>query len=194
MIGTDGGHVRLMVRTTALITLILVTSGCSQKQTANEALDQALKASGQIRKDIAKFAGTVTIDGRPPEFDKSKVLVVMLYDPQKPPSPGKVPPLAARCGKNGNFAFNTYETDDGVPVGKYVLLFGVFGTSMRGFVGPDGLKNLYNDPDKNRENPDFNLDIAPPGKVDWAFNLDFETKEPVKTPGPNSITAIKVAR
>ena len=53
-------------------------------------------------------------------------------------------------------------------------------TNGRGYVGPDQLKNLYNDPDTNGQNPDFRIEHKPPGKKDYHFDLAVAGKEPAQ--------------
>jgi hypothetical protein len=137
----------------------------------------------------AKFAGKVTVDGQKPVLERGESLVVILYDPQKPPPNRQTMPRSARCRPDGSFAFNTYGTDDGAPAGNYIVLFAVLKPSKAGFRGPDGLKNLYNDPEKNDKAPEYHVDLKPPGKMDWSFDLAVAGKE-AATPGPHSVTGI----
>src|SRR6202034_1383170 len=54
-----------------------------------------------------------------------------------------------------------------LPPGKFVMLFAQLGYNPRmGFFGPDGLKNLYNDPDVNSQKPEFLIDHQAPGRTD----------------------------
>ena len=46
-------------------------------------------------------------------------------------------------------------------------------------MGPDGLKNLYSDPEKNKNEKEFNIEVAEPGKGDYEFNLSIAGKEGV---------------
>jgi hypothetical protein len=52
------------------------------------------------------------------------------------------------------------------------------------------LKNLYNDPEKNANVPEFNIEHKPPGKRDYAFELNVVGEEPVLNPSPKSLVAI----
>jgi hypothetical protein len=54
---------------------------------------------------------------------------------------------------------------------------------------PDGLKNLYNDPEKNKDIPEFMVDLAEPGRDDYQFNLTVAGKEPAR-PGRYSATVV----
>jgi hypothetical protein len=104
-----------------------------------------------------------------------------------------VPPanrLFVECTPTGEFSFSTYGTSDGVPAGKYVITVGQYlYTKKAGYSGPDGFKNLYNDPDKNAKNPEFAIDHQSPGKTDYLLNLNLAGQE-AATPGPNSIKEI----
>lgn len=173
-----------------LVVLALTIAGCGRRESADQSLDRALQESNRTREATAKFGGKVTIDGQKPALERGQSLVVILYDPKKPPENHQILPRAARCRPDGSFAFNTYGTDDGAPVGNYILLFAVLKPDKHGYRGPDGLKNLYNDPDKNEKIPEYHLDLQPPGKTDWTFDLAVAGKEPVTTPGPHAATGI----
>jgi len=173
----------------------LVAAGCGGTSSANQALDQQLTASNRTRETVARFAGKVTIDGQPPAGGPNQTIVVILYDPKNPPRPGAPPPRFAYCGKEGRFEFHTYTRGDGVPVGSYVALFAQLktgGRGHRGFWPPDGLHNLYNDPEKNAQNPEFHVDLAAPGRTDYAFDLSVAGAEPIDQPGPKAVTEIRL--
>jgi hypothetical protein len=175
---------------TALAVLSLLPAGCSHTQSTQEALDAQLKALNMQQATLAKFAGKVTIDGQPPAPPRGQALRVILFD-KKNPDKNKRPP-SAPCQKDGSFEFYMYSKGDGAPVGSYVVLFAELTNSRtKGLVQPDGLKNLYDDPDKNAQNTEFVLELAPPGKTDYAFNLEVAGKEPVATPGPHAISEIR---
>jgi hypothetical protein len=164
--------------------------GCNRTQTGQQALEKQLAASGQTMARVAPFSGMVTIDGKPPEIPKGRALLVMLYEPKNPPTKTK-PARRALVAKNGYFAFQTYESADGVPEGSYVLLFAELQPRGHGaFVGPDGLKNAYNDPDKNEKNPTFNVTVTAPGKTDYSFELPMAGTDQAE-PGPHAITKIE---
>jgi hypothetical protein len=57
-----------------------------------------------------------------------------------------------------------------------------------GYHEPDALKNLYNDPDKAKDNPEFNVTVSAPGKSDHTFDLKLEGQEQAANTGPNSVT------
>jgi hypothetical protein len=166
-----------------LTLLSLISAGCSHTPSASDSLDEALKVNSQPRTSVAKFSGTVTVDGNPPAVDPRNLFYVFAYDPKHPPK-GRHPPLSALCDKNGHFQFNTYGTGDGLPPGSYVMLF-----AHPKMVGGDGLKNLYNDPDQNAKDDRFRVELTAPGKTDWKFDLVVEGKDPVTAPGPNAVMA-----
>jgi len=179
--------------------------GCNNKsgEARPDELDQASKIPN--KKSVAKVAGHVSIDGQPPE--KNGVLFVVLSDPQHLERTGRTgsPKLLAKCDPEGHFAFTTYVTGDGVPEGKYVVTFvqlrsaraaaqrrGGMGRpgAQQSYIDPDALNNLYNDPEKNKNDPTLQVDVAAPGKTDYEFNLSVAGKDPVKTPGEYAVTHI----
>lgn len=173
----------------AIAVLSLVPAGCQKSQTSQQALDAQLAAANLQKESTAPFAGTVTVDGQPPAPARGQSLIVMLYD-QKDPEKNK-PPLTAVCRKDGRFEFYTYAAGDGVRQGSYVVLFAqLMGKRGVGMVQPDGLLNLYDDPDKNAQNKDFVVEVASPGKTNYVFNLEIAGKQPA-TPGPHAVTEIR---
>ncbi|HUE15288.1 MAG TPA: hypothetical protein VMR25_14050, partial [Planctomycetaceae bacterium] len=56
--------------------------------------------------------------------------------------------------------------------------------------GPDGFKNLYNDPEKNAKVPEFKIDQQAPGKSDYKFDLKLAGQQEAE-PGPKALTTIK---
>jgi hypothetical protein len=141
------------VRPTWMVALMLalLNLGCGKPSGVDSAMEQQVKDLKLQKVSVAKFAGHVSIDGKTPrEAFPKQSLVIMLYDPKNPD--------AARytiCKRDGDFEFQTYERGDGVPTGSYVVLFAELNASLmgskrsKGLRGPDGLLNLYNDPDKN---------------------------------------------
>jgi hypothetical protein len=164
----------------------------------------------QVR-PVAKFAGRITVDGQPPKKDGK--LFVILTDPNhlEENALGQLPKLYAVCDADGRFAFGTYDLknrNDGVFVGKYVVTFvqlhkfppappkagrrggpapadGARGREK--YALPDDLENLYSDPDRNSKESKFNLDLQPPGKDDYQFDLTVAGKAAVK-PAPHAVT------
>jgi len=181
----------------AVALLCLFVGGCGNggTQTADQALNKALETSGGTKQGLGKFAGIVTIDGKPPGNMGFVRTLVILSDPKKPPT-SKTQPAYVPCDEDGKFEFTTYAKGDGVPTGSYVVCFAQLkgglrlGGGERGWLGPDEFKNLYNDPDKNKDITQFVVDISSPGKTDWDFSLQVSGKEAVAAPGPNAFTAL----
>jgi hypothetical protein len=166
-----------------------IVAGCGA--TPGQSLNDQLKEMKTTQERTVKFAGTVTIDGQPPHDAIKQGLRIMLYDPKKPPAPDKAPLNTIVNYNDGSFQFSTYGQGDGAPEGSYVVLFVALKNSLlgkhQGFHQPDALKNLYNDPDKNAQHPEFRIEVTAPGKTDYQFNLNLTGKE-AETPGPKSIT------
>jgi hypothetical protein len=196
--------VRFCGRLAACLLLAAGLAGCNSSPSTSQALERQFKENPQLKKaNVANFAGTVTVDGQPPA--KDLLLFVILNDPQHLDENAhlRAPKMSALCDDKGHFAFSTYDIGDGVNAGEYVVTFvelhrptsgngarRLAGSGARHFVGPDELKNLYNDPDKNKSDPNFKLDLKPPGKADYRFDLVVANVEPVTTPGPNAVTTI----
>lgn len=171
--------------------LALLSQGCSSAtQSSQEALDRQYKDNPQLKRpDLAKFAGTVTVDGQPPA--KGTVIVVILNDPKKP-APRNKPNQYAIADPEGHFEFSTSLKGDGTLPGSYVVTYAeLHPHGRRGFFPPDELKNLYNDPDKNAAKPEFQLDLKAPGKTDFAIDLKVAGQEVVSRPGANATTEIR---
>jgi hypothetical protein len=166
-------------------------SGCgSGRQSETQQLDEYFKNNPKAKKEtLAKFAGHVSIDGQSPAKDKK--LFVILTDPDHPVRPSKQPPAHfAACDAEGNFEFTTYLKGDGVPVGKYVVTFVELHTPKAGpgphpmgmpsfatkYVGPDDLKNLYSDPEKNKADSTYLVDVKS-AKSDYDFSLAVAGKD-----------------
>jgi len=190
-------NVRLAGRLAILTTLTLVLEGCGPK-TAEQALEQAFKDNPKAtRVEVVKFEGRVTVDGEVPNKPGTKLFII-LNDPKQPQDPEKRPKLIGGVDADGNFFFSTNAAHDGVEAGTYVVtfvqlhhpqaLFGQRGGEL--YKPPDELKNLYNDPDKNASVGDFNVEIKPPGRTDWYFNLAVAGKDANPTPGPHAITRL----
>jgi hypothetical protein len=163
-------------------------------------IEQTTRLPNKVQ--VAKFAGHVSVDGQPPSPD-SGTLFVILNDPQHLVAGGKT---STTCDDQGNFGFTTYLPADGAPTGKYVVTFvqlkaelGAVGHGRRmgglsmtaQYAGPDGLKNLYSDPEKNKDDPKFAVEIAEPGRTDYDFNLEVAGMESIKTPGPFAATRLR---
>jgi hypothetical protein len=155
------------------------------------------------RVETAKFSGQVLIDGQPPPTGTA--LWVFLNDPKHLDAiTNKHPPdLSIGCDRDGKFSFTTLFKGDGVPSGKYIVTFlclrptqlpgrrGRLASNPRNrltlLVGPDELHNLYNDPEKNAEISEFSLDLTPPGKDGYEFDLAVAGRDEA-TPGRYAIT------
>jgi hypothetical protein len=168
---------------------MLAAAGCS-KSGNDQSLHALLKQSGDNRASLYPLAGRVTIDGEPALYVKPQRLVMMLYDPTKP----DLPPFKRPCkdvSAEGTFAFGTYTKGDGIPAGKFIVAFAVLEVTNRGLLGPDQLNNLYNDPEKNANNPDFHIDHQAPGKTDYVFDLKVSGQQGSQTPGPRALTEVR---
>jgi hypothetical protein len=197
-------------RLASCVLALAVLEGCSRTQTAEEArdLEPAESTQFQLPTAVAKFAGRVTVDGKAPK--RNCRLFVILNDP-KPPADtahGEGATRFTACDADGNFAFSTYGNKDGVVPGKYVVTFVELhrpinpssnirflatvhvGPSPDRYRQPDELKNLYNDPDKNVKNVEFNLELEAPGNAHYHFDLAVAGKKPVVTPGPKAVTGV----
>jgi hypothetical protein len=199
------------MRLAACFLALAVAEGCNKMPTAELATQTQANDESQFQLPlpVAKFAGRVTVDGKPP--NKNCTLFVILNDPRHfdEAAHGDGPLLYAACDAKGDFAFSTYGPRDGVVAGKYVVTFVELHRPRtqyaRGYIRigartigpelyrqPDELKNLYNDPDKNVKNKIFNVDLEPPGHVGYQFDLAVTGKQPVLKPGPNAFTGIDV--
>jgi hypothetical protein len=177
-----------------VVALAVFAASARRASTADQALEAAFKKYPQLqRQPVARFSGQVTIDGQPPgELSPQLALFVCLHRKQSEPAGTSL--LRAKCDSTGRFSFNTYAKADGVAVGSYVVTFSKLhrvGRAMLGaFSPPDELKNLYNDPDKNAQKPEFAIDVKTPGKTDYHFDLNVAGQEPVDVAGPNAVTRI----
>jgi len=172
-----------------LLFVLAAAAGCSRAQSPEARIQKALAVAGMKASAQYRIAGTVTIDRMPPAFTERKQhLVAVLYDPEKPDFPMARRPHTL-VGDDGHFAF----TEDGFAPEHYVLTFAVLRRKGPGnFIGPDGLNNLYNDPDVNaKSHPELVIDHKAPGKTDYEFNLDVAAQQPVTSPGPHAVTNVK---
>jgi hypothetical protein len=169
-------------RLIALFILISLAAGCGES--ADQAVARRKKELNIKDEPTAKFSGTVTIDSQPPQLAAGQKLLVFLFDPKNPPKAGK-PPRYTVVRPDGTFEFHD------VAPGSYVVLFAEFRGGRPGvFHGPDALKNLYNDPDKNATQDAFKVTLSPPGKTGQNFNLEVAGKEGVDTPGSQAVTKV----
>ena len=183
---------RIVLTCLALGIVLLGSSGCGDAQSANQRFAKELQQTGQSERSVVRFAGKVLVDGQPAHaaVAKQKVLVILFDQAQPKLQVGQRP--VASCNERGEFSFTTYRLGDGVEPGEYVVAFAQLmqQTKNDSFEGPDGLKNLYNDPDKNGKNPEFTIKHASPGKTDYVFDLKLAGQDPVAAPGPHAVTEI----
>jgi hypothetical protein len=181
-----------------LVSSVLVaalTMHYERGSTAETALDDVFKKHPQLQRHaVARFAGQVTIDGQPPsDLAQDLALFVSLHAKRQDQEATRA--LQAKCDSTGHFAFSTYLKEDGVAVGSYIVTFVKLrrtGPRRRAIFGPpDELKNLYNDPAKNAQTPEFVVDVKVAGKTDYHFDLPVEGLEPVEAAGPHAFTRIQ---
>jgi len=171
--------------------VMLSIVGCSHTQSSDEALNKALGEAGMSKDAVVPLEGKVTIDNQPPQLAQGQRLLVMLNDPKKPDQSSLEKRYVETNGL-GEFAFESYKKGDGVKPGKYVVTFAILQRGgKKGMHGPDQLKNLYNDPEKNEKITQFVIDHQAPGKTDYAFNLDLAGKEANTTPGSHALTTLQ---
>jgi hypothetical protein len=176
-------------RLLAAFALYLV-AGCSGTQSADQALDKSLAAAGQQRTKVYPLAGKLTVDGAPPEFEQRERIILMLNDPAKPDTSPNLRPHAF-VSATGDFSFQTYAADDGVQPGTYIVTFAKLTKKPKGFLGPDGFHNLYNDAERNqKEYPELTIQHQAPGKKDYYFDLRIAGRDEVAA-GPKALTQIK---
>jgi hypothetical protein len=163
-------------------TLIFVLSlGCEGRQSTAQRLESAYQSAGMEPVTAYPLGGKITIDNEPPTArSESTRLVAIAYDAAKPESKA-LSNARAFVKPDGSFELPA------LPPGKYVMLFAWLGHNpKRGFFGPDGLKNLYNDPDVNSQKREFLIDHQAPGRTDYTFNLSLAGETPPATPGPKA--------
>jgi hypothetical protein len=169
----------------------MACSGCGPAS-PEQRIDTELKATGKGKTPVYPLAGHVTIDGgAPSDLGKGRSkLMILLYDPK---APDNVPERwkKAEVQPSGDFQFSHYGVNDGAPGGMYVAVFVQLNDKKKkGFIGPDRLKNLYNDPEKNLKIPEFKIEHTKPGKTDYEFDLAVAGKEEGTT-GPKSVTKLR---
>jgi hypothetical protein len=172
------------IRGSSVLAMLLVV-GCSSGQTPNQAIDKALENAGQKREAVYPLAGTVTVDGMPPDLAEGEWIVMMLKDPANLQADG----VFRLISRSGEFAFGTFAKDDGVKAGTYIATFSKLKRGQhKEYPGPDQFLNLYDDPDRNlKEYPELKIDHQPPGKKDYLFDLKIAGREGAVA-GPNAVT------
>jgi hypothetical protein len=174
-----------------VVSLGFITASARRRSSADQALDAAFKNNPQLqRQPVAAFTGRVTIDSLPPD-DLTPNLALFVCLHRRQAGPAATPLLRAKCDSMGRFFFNTYAKADGVAAGSYVVTFcklhRVGPAKLGAFGPPDELKNLFNDPDKNVQRPEFTIDVKLPGKTDYRFDLTVAGQEPLEVAGPNAV-------
>jgi hypothetical protein len=163
-------------------TLISILSfGCEGRQSTAQRLEKAYKSAGMDAMAAYPLGGKVSVDGAPPVAKSGRSrFVAIAYDAAKP-------------DRKANSNARTFVKPDGsfdfppLPPGKYVMLFAQLDHDPRiGFTGPEGLENLYNDPDVNSKKPEFLIEHQAPGKTDYTFNLTVAGETPSAAPGPKA--------
>jgi hypothetical protein len=171
--------------------LLLAFGGCSGSASPKQRVESELTKIGQSTKSVFPFAGKVQIDGQLPQVSvTNQRVVVVLFDKAKP-TLGVAERPSAICNARGEFSFTTYNDADGVEPADYVITFALLCLRAKdgSLVGPDGLQNLYNDPEKNEKIDGFTIKHASPGKRDYIFNLK-EAGQEAGTAVPRAVTEI----
>ena len=65
------------------------------------------------------------------------------------------------------------------------------GSRNQRYMQPDELKNLYSDPDTNTKDQRFSLDLQPPGKEDYHFDLAVAGKTAAKC-APHAVSTLVI--
>jgi hypothetical protein len=158
--------------------IFILSCGCDGRQSTAERVEKAYKSAGMEAAAGYPLGGKITVDNEPPAAKSEQArLVAIAYDVAKPDINAKSNPQAF-VRPDGSFELPL------LPPGKYVMLFAQLGHNPRmGFFGPDGLKNLYNDPEVNSKKPELLIDHRAPGKTDHTFNLSVAGETPPEAPG-----------
>ena len=164
------------------VTLIFILSfGCEGRQSTAQRLEKAYKSAGMEPATVYPLGGKITVDNEAPVAKSETARVVAIaYDAAKPDLKANSN-ASAFVKSDGSFELPP------LPPGKYVMLFAQLVHNPRmGFFGPDGLKNLYNDPDVNAKKSEFVVDHQAPGKTDYTFHLSVAGETPPEAPGPKA--------
>jgi hypothetical protein len=161
--------------------ILLVSFGCEGRQSTAQRLEKAYESAGMDPVKAYPLGGRITVDNEPPVAKSETTrLVAIAYDAATTDVKAKSN-ARAFVKPDGSFELPA------LPPGKYVMLFAQLGYNPRmGFVGADGLKNLYNDPDVNSKKAEFLIDHQAPGKTDYTFNLSVAGETPPAAPGPKA--------
>jgi hypothetical protein len=172
---------RIMLWGVAAALIFIVSFGCEGRQSTAQRLEKAYKSAAMDPVTVYPLAGKVTVDNEPPVAKSETArLVAIAYDAAQPDVKA-MGSARAFVKPDGSFELPP------LPPGKYVMLFAQLGYNpRRGFYGPDGLQNLYNDPNVNSKKPEFLIDHQAPGKTDYTFNLSVAGETPPAAPGPKA--------
>jgi hypothetical protein len=178
----DGSRRLNTRRVAGCLFLAVFLAGCGRRESAVREVERRRREHNEAVENYAKFTGTVTVDNQTLAVDPRHALLLMLYDPKQPATEAK-PPRYAIVQNDGTFKFGL----GGVPPGSYVALFAELQRGRPGsFRGPDLLKNLYNDPDKNESVESLRVEIPASGKTQ-TFNLEVAGRDAVTPRGAHSI-------
>jgi len=168
---------------------MVIATGCTGRQSPEQRLEKALLAAGQKKEPVFPLAGHVLVDGEPPAYDPHSPVVVALIEREKAAEPTGNARIT-ECDPGGHFSFSTYDRDDGVKPGRYVVAIArLRRTAPRSYAGPDQFQNRYNDPDKNAQEAIFQIEHESPGRGDYEFHLLIAGAEPIENPGPHALTS-----
>jgi len=151
---------------TYLLVFLGFVAGCGKSD--RDLLDQYYSE----RKEVVALGGIITVDGKP--VNKLSLRLVPADSKELRGGDHKT-----FTDENGCFAFSTYLDGDGVPPGSYLLLVEQLKSVGRGqWIGPDGLKNLYN----SLNSPAAKLEVNEP-QEDLLIELELAEKSGKKSPG-----------
>ncbi len=168
----------------------IASPGCTGRQSPEQRLQKALQEAGARKEQVFPLSGHISVDGAAPAYDPRNPVLVVLIDCEKSAEPAWSHRFV-ECDPAGRFSFNTYDRDDGVKAGRYLVAIAKLErAAVQAYVGPDQFHNRYNDPDKNAQDATFQIEHNSPGKSDYEFQLTIAGAEPVETPGPHAITQI----
>jgi hypothetical protein len=173
----------------ALASVGVIALGCDSRPSTAQRLANAYKESGIKPVPLYPLAGKVTVDNEAPSPKANRSLLVVAYDASRPDSRAADHKFV-QAQTDGSFEF-----PGGLPAGKYLMVFAELIYRRRGgFLGADGLNNLYNDPDVNSKKPQFVIDHQAPGKTDYEFNLTVAGETPPAASGPKALVSQQEAR
>jgi hypothetical protein len=165
--------------------------GCGRGKTADDRINAELARTGGSREAVFPFSGKVTVDGTVYALAKKNRRLVVALFLAAPSEQSTAAAAFAECNSDGSFAFETIREGDGVAPGDYIITFADLTYRRKGgYRGPDGLKNLYNDPSQNAKHPEFRIDHHAPGRTDYEFDLRVAGEERIVQPGQRPLTSV----